>query len=51
MIIQLEEIYETKNVVVDPTCKLFHLWKGAGKPVKVIRCDNAGENKVLQERL
>jgi hypothetical protein len=40
--------YDTKKGMVEPTCKLFHRWKLGGFPVKVIRQDNAGENKLLQ---
>ena len=45
------EFYNTKDAMVEPTCELIHLWKEAKLPIKVIRCDNAGENKVLQQRL
>jgi hypothetical protein len=29
-------------------CELFAQWKGTGRPVKYVRCDNAGENKALE---
>ena len=37
--------------MVGPVCEQFQLWKGAGMPVKILRMDNAGENKKLQQRL
>ena len=43
---------ETKNGIVEPTCrKLKKMEDLAGKPVKILRQDNAGENKKLQERI
>ena len=42
--------YEAKNDMVEPACVLFHKWKSAGKPVGIVRCDNAGENKALKTR-
>ena len=45
------DFYATKDAMVEPTCELIHMWKEAKLPVRVIRCDNAGENKVLQQRL
>ncbi len=38
-----------KNGMVEPTCRLFEHWKANGMPVNLIRCDNAGENKLLIE--
>ena len=29
--------------------RLLSHWKGIGLPVKIIRCDNAGENRKLQD--
>ena len=29
-------------------CELFAQWKGTGRPVKYVRCDNAGENKAFE---
>ena len=54
MIIQnwnFEIFFETKDSMAEPTCELIHLWREAKLPVKVIRYDNAGESKVLQQRL
>eukprot|EP00957_Ditylum_brightwellii_P031781 2410183-Ditylum_brightwellii.AAC.1 len=31
-------------------CTKFHKLKESGMPVKVIRCDNAGENLLLQKQ-
>ena len=36
---------ETKDWMVDMVCKWFTARKHDGKEVKIIRCDDAGENK------
>ena len=33
--------------MVEPTCKIFKEWADSGKPVLIIRMDNAGENTKL----
>ena len=43
--------FPTKDAMVEPTCELLYGWADAGKPVKAIRMDNAGENKLLAKRL
>ena len=43
--------YATKSGMVEPTCELIQAWKNQGKPVKEIRCDNGGENLLLEKRL
>jgi hypothetical protein len=43
--------YESKDKMVEPTCELFDRWRQTSKPVKVVRCDNAGENTNLEKRL
>lgn len=43
--------YTTKRGMVEPMCELLHQWCESGKDTNVIRCDNAGENKLLEERL
>ena len=45
------DFYETKDSMVEPTFELINLWREAKLPVKIIRCDNSGENKVQQQRL
>ena len=40
---------ETKDGMVDKACKRFNMWKQDGKEVKIVRCDDAGENKKLEE--
>ena len=45
------DFFDPKDGMVRPTCELFHLWKQAGMPVKVLRCDNGGENYILRKRL
>jgi hypothetical protein len=36
--------------MVEPSCEQFQKWNQAGKIVKFVRCDNAGENKTLEKR-
>jgi hypothetical protein len=50
MRIKVSTFYDTKKGMVEPTCELFHRWKLGGFPVKVVRQDNAGENKLLQSQ-
>ena len=49
--LKFTEFFDTKSGMVEPTCELFQLWKQNGKEVKVVRCDNAGENLKLDNRL
>ena len=41
--------YETKDGMIEPTCAQLNTWIKTGKHVSTIRCDNAGENKKLEE--
>ena len=38
------QFFETKNAMVEPTCKQLYRWKQAGHAVQVICLDNAGKN-------
>ena len=49
--LKFTEFFETKNGMVEPTCQQLSRWKDRGIPVKIIRCDNAGENLLLEKRL
>ena len=35
--------HKAKSDIVKPTCEEFYRWKQEGKPVKNVRCDNAGK--------
>jgi hypothetical protein len=48
--LKFSNFYPTKNGMVEPTCEQFQKWKQHGKPVKFVRMDNAGENKLLKKR-
>ena len=48
---KVSDFYQNKSMMIEPTCEKIQVWKDEGKPVKRIRCDNAGENKKLEERL
>jgi hypothetical protein len=45
------DFFEAKNDMIEKTCETFYRWKHDNKPVKYVRCDNAGENKGLEDRL
>ena len=43
--------FAKKSDMVEPVCELIQKWKNENKPVRRIRCDNAGENNTLEKRL
>ena len=43
--LKFSDFYETKDGMVGPTCQKMNQWMQQGKPVKVVRMDNAGENQ------
>jgi hypothetical protein len=45
------DFFYTKKGMVEPICEKLQKWETSGRPVKIIRCDNAGENNKLKERL
>ena len=47
---KFSHFFNSKNGMVEPTCELFHQWKIRDKPVKQLRMDNAGENRILEQR-
>ena len=49
--LKTSDFYPKKNEMVEPTCELFHKWRDEGKPVTKLRMDNAGENKLLEQRM
>jgi hypothetical protein len=48
--LKFSDFFETKRGMAKPACELFHRWKNAGKEVRFLRMDNAGENLLLQQR-
>ena len=48
---KFSEFYPSKDKMVKPTCEQIQIWKNKNKPIKIIRCDNAGENNKLEECL
>jgi hypothetical protein len=48
---KITHFFESKDKMVEPTCELFKKWEQNERPVKAIRMDNAGENKLLEKRL
>jgi hypothetical protein len=49
--LKFSDFFNTKNGMVEETCEQLHCWKESGREAKIIRLDNAGENKLLQQRL
>ena len=48
---KISHFYETKDGMIEPTCQLFKEYQGKEKEVKILRMDNAGENKELVKQL
>jgi hypothetical protein len=48
--LKFSDFFDTKNGMVEETCEQLHCWKESGRRAKIIRLDNAGENKLLQQR-
>ena len=48
---KFSEFYVSKDKMVEPTCEQLQTWKNEDRPVRIIRCDNAGENLKLEQRL
>jgi hypothetical protein len=48
--LKFSDFFDTKNGMVEETCEQLHRWKQSGREAKLIRLDNAGENKLLQQR-
>ncbi len=42
--------YKAKISFIEPACQQLQKWKTEGKEVKILRQDNAGENKLFEER-
>ena len=47
---KFSHFFKTKDAMVEPTLALFYKWGKHGHPVKIVRLDNAGENKLLAQR-
>jgi len=47
---KFSSFYRTKDGMIEPTLEQWNKWKQNGLVVKKVRCNNAGENKKLQER-
>ena len=43
---KFSSFWTTKTGFIEPTCRLMSRWLQKGIALKVIRCDNAGENKL-----
>ena len=48
--LKFSDFYNTKSGIVEPTLEKFNKWEQAGKPVKNVRLDNAGENVKMKKR-
>ena len=47
---KFSNFYPKKSDKVEQTCELFQRWKQKGYPVRIVRCDNAGENISLEKK-
>ena len=47
---KFSDFFDKKSGMVEPTCEMWYKWKTAGLGVNACRLDNAGENKLLQQR-
>jgi hypothetical protein len=48
--LKFTDFFDTKNGMVEETCEQLFRWKESGRGAEIIRLDNAGENKLLQQR-
>ncbi len=42
--------YKAKGSFIEPACMQLQKWKNDGKEVKIIQQDNAGKNKLFEDR-
>lgn len=47
---KFSSFWRTKKDFIEPTCELMNRWLERGIPLSKIRCDNAGENKLWEQR-
>ncbi len=45
-----DSFYKAKIEFIEPACKLLQKWKSDGNEIKILRQDNARENKLFEER-
>jgi hypothetical protein len=48
--LKISHFYAKKDGMCEPTCELIKKLKDMETEIKIIRMDNAGENKLLQQR-
>jgi hypothetical protein len=48
--LKISHFYAKKDGMVEPTCELIKKLKNMEIEIKILRTDNAGENKLLQQR-
>jgi hypothetical protein len=48
--LKFSDFFDTKIVMVEEMCEQLHRWKQSGRGTQLIRLDNSGENKLLQQR-
>ena len=49
--LKFSNFFTTKHSMIEPTCIKLTDWKTAGRDIKIILCNNAGENIALEKRL
>jgi hypothetical protein len=48
--LKISHFYEKKDGICEPTCELIKKLKDMNIEIKILRMDNAGKNKLLQQR-
>jgi hypothetical protein len=48
--LKISHFYAKKDGMIEPTCELIKKLKNMEIEIKILRMDNAGENKLLQQR-
>ena len=49
--VKFSSFHKTKDGIIDTTCASLSKWRAMGLPTENLRCDNAGENKMLEKEV
>jgi hypothetical protein len=49
--LKFSDFFSSKSGMIEPTCILINKWIASGKNIKIIRCDDGGENHALERRI
>jgi hypothetical protein len=48
---KFSDFFSSKNGMVEPTCQLVQNLKNKGKDIRIIRCNDGGENAALEKQM